>query len=415
MGVSSPGQLIRQQRSEASRTQGDQKGGSGWKRLGARSSRSPDRDMEIRGDPRDNGRRARNSRSPLKASARSGDHDDACWRIETRAPTKPEPERGFCQSAVGSFSKQSLVELEFNSRGRVEEDHELKMGRRQPTHRMEGRELVKNNLKGPRVAAGDDRSQSTAGDAGWMQSDSAEEEGRADGFESGILASVIGSTVSVDDGDKPRSSKGPELLHNCQSNLKSTNHCSKKDGEETRLRVESDPDSRRAPSKSQKLEYTAGQNAEKSSAIGSGSSDQAVHVQKLSTDLCTIDGTDLQSADEIGFHASSRLRASSAQGCEVLETARHESKNVVLNPVKKVHSDVQPSVHGATIDMVGVGMVLEPEDPGDKGLCYVSEVKAGGPLYRSGKVQVMDRLWAVDEFRCFGSTRSEIRNHVMGR
>lgn len=65
--------------------------------------------------------------------------------------------------------------------------------------------------------------------------------------------------------------------------------------------------------------------------------------------------------------------------------------------------------------LVGVGMVLEPEDPGRDGLCYVSEVRKGGSLDCTGLVRTMDRLVAVDGFRCIGVLRSQIRDRVMGR
>ena len=71
--------------------------------------------------------------------------------------------------------------------------------------------------------------------------------------------------------------------------------------------------------------------------------------------------------------------------------------------------------HGGVAPLFGVGMVLEPEDPGKAGLCYVSELKKGGPLDASGLVRTMDRLFSVDGFCCIGVNRNEIRDRVLGR
>ncbi len=61
-------------------------------------------------------------------------------------------------------------------------------------------------------------------------------------------------------------------------------------------------------------------------------------------------------------------------------------------------------------------MILEPEDPGDCGLCYVSEIKPGGPLAQcGGRVQLRDWLVSVDGFACQGVLRSVIRDRVVGR
>ena len=69
----------------------------------------------------------------------------------------------------------------------------------------------------------------------------------------------------------------------------------------------------------------------------------------------------------------------------------------------------------AKVVPAGVGMVLEPEDPGPGGLCHVSKLRADGAVASSGAVRLMDRLVAVDGFLCAGAARSEIRRRVVGR
>ena len=76
---------------------------------------------------------------------------------------------------------------------------------------------------------------------------------------------------------------------------------------------------------------------------------------------------------------------------------------------KKADTNVLPSDR-----LVGVGMVLEPDDPGNAS-CYVDSLTPGGPVEKSGRVSVGDRLIAVDRFNCVGCKRDVIRDHVMGR
>jgi len=46
---------------------------------------------------------------------------------------------------------------------------------------------------------------------------------------------------------------------------------------------------------------------------------------------------------------------------------------------------------------VGVGMILEPPDPGS-GYCHVSSMKDGGALANDGRVKPGDKLVRVDGF-----------------
>ena len=62
----------------------------------------------------------------------------------------------------------------------------------------------------------------------------------------------------------------------------------------------------------------------------------------------------------------------------------------------------------------GVGMTLEPPEPGPGCFCYVAEIKPGGAVDQSGRVAVGDQLVRIDGFDCVGQARHEIKRHVMG-
>ena len=62
----------------------------------------------------------------------------------------------------------------------------------------------------------------------------------------------------------------------------------------------------------------------------------------------------------------------------------------------------------------GVGMTLEPPEPGPGCFCYVAEIKIGGAVDQSGRVVVGDHLVRIDGFDCVGQARHEIKRHVMG-
>jgi hypothetical protein len=97
--------------------------------------------------------------------------------------------------------------------------------------------------------------------------------------------------------------------------------------------------------------------------------------------------------------------------------ARPHSANVGSVPFSSDSRGVQgpgPAVD-ATPKMCGVGMVLEPPDPGPGKCCYVHEVKGGGPLdMQSVRVRPGDILVSVDAFSCVGKSRDEIKRHVLG-
>ncbi len=392
-----PGQAIRPHRPEAAWTQGEHVDGAGWKRAGARTSRSPKSDTG-RDDSHHERQRARSSKSPLSESARNRGGGDSIrketrasskpGKTEARASSKPASERGFSPSAVelGSVGERHSVDRGLLGRGLIEEHGTERWGQ------------VKDVLRVPRVDT--DLSRSMSVDAQCMEVDPAVQDGSMDTF-------VCRGSATGDQEHAIRSSQRPDL-HHTRPSVSETNVFGRKVSEAAISRLEPDSESRRVPFKAPRLEHSAGRNVEKSLAGGNSSGGQVDNVQQQRTELSTISGPALG-----GLHKSDRR---CAQGCETGEIASLESRIVKSDQMKLAQSDVQPNSQGDTsLGMVGVGMVLEPEVPGDEGLCYVSDVKAGGPLDHCGKVQVMDRLWAVDEFRCFGSTRSEIRNHVMGR
>jgi len=76
--------------------------------------------------------------------------------------------------------------------------------------------------------------------------------------------------------------------------------------------------------------------------------------------------------------------------------------------------DVQHKQPEQTSPLCGVGMTLEPADPGRNGCCYVSLIKYGGAVQQSGRVKVGDQLVRIDGFDCVGQARKEIKRRVLG-
>ena len=66
------------------------------------------------------------------------------------------------------------------------------------------------------------------------------------------------------------------------------------------------------------------------------------------------------------------------------------------------------------ISQVGVGMTLVSATASSESCCVVSDVKKGGPLDVSGKVQVGDRLLRVNDVSCVGMTIDAIKSYVVG-
>ena len=62
---------------------------------------------------------------------------------------------------------------------------------------------------------------------------------------------------------------------------------------------------------------------------------------------------------------------------------------------------------------MGVGMSLEPSDPGSD-YCHVSCMQDGGALANDGRVKPGDKLVRVDGFDCIGVPRAVIRSRVLG-
>eukprot|EP00960_Hanusia_phi_P009848 287238-Hanusia_phi.AAC.1 len=65
--------------------------------------------------------------------------------------------------------------------------------------------------------------------------------------------------------------------------------------------------------------------------------------------------------------------------------------------------------------LCGVGMVLEPADPGPDGFCEVRSIKEGGSVWCEGKIRVGDLVLRVDDLDCRGVLREEIKKRVLGR
>jgi C-terminal processing protease CtpA/Prc len=64
--------------------------------------------------------------------------------------------------------------------------------------------------------------------------------------------------------------------------------------------------------------------------------------------------------------------------------------------------------------MGGVGITLEPASAGSNGCCVVKEIKMGGSVQMSGKVQLGDRLLRVNKVSCVGLSREQIKEYVVG-
>jgi hypothetical protein len=62
----------------------------------------------------------------------------------------------------------------------------------------------------------------------------------------------------------------------------------------------------------------------------------------------------------------------------------------------------------------GVGMTLEPVDPGCDGYCYVYDIKEGGAVHQHGRVVTGDKLVRVDGVSCLGVLRDDIKRRVLG-
>ena len=69
--------------------------------------------------------------------------------------------------------------------------------------------------------------------------------------------------------------------------------------------------------------------------------------------------------------------------------------------------------HTSPLDGVGVGMILEPSDPGSD-YCHVSSMADGGALANDGRVKPGDKLVRVDGFDCMGVPRAVIKSRVLG-
>ena len=67
----------------------------------------------------------------------------------------------------------------------------------------------------------------------------------------------------------------------------------------------------------------------------------------------------------------------------------------------------------ATKVQKGTGNV-EPVDPGLEGFCFISHIKHGGTVHRSGTVMLGDQLVRIDGLDCFGRVRDDINRRVFG-
>jgi len=67
----------------------------------------------------------------------------------------------------------------------------------------------------------------------------------------------------------------------------------------------------------------------------------------------------------------------------------------------------------ATKVQKGTGNV-EPVDPGLEGFCFISHIKHGGTVHRSGTVMLGDQLVRIDGLDCFGRARDDVNRRVFG-
>ena len=79
-----------------------------------------------------------------------------------------------------------------------------------------------------------------------------------------------------------------------------------------------------------------------------------------------------------------------------------------INVLQAAHVLQAPHAPHATqpAPFCGVGMTLEPVDPGRRGFCYVANIKRGGAVHQSGRVTVGDQGGGKDV--ALGGTRSGI-------
>ena len=76
--------------------------------------------------------------------------------------------------------------------------------------------------------------------------------------------------------------------------------------------------------------------------------------------------------------------------------------------------DRAPETPSGALKHCGVGMTLEPADPGRDGYCVVHSIEDGGAVHNSGGVMVGDQLVRVDDFNCKGALREDIKPRVLG-
>jgi hypothetical protein len=311
---------------------------------------------------------ARGSRSPIRDTRGRGGSQNI--RQGSRASMDHGGERGFGPRAVRPEGNEFPIERGLDRQGRMDARRE---------HQTAMRDLGDDESMGPTIGVGVCGPRSMPDDAQVIESDSVGRERRSSEVgRRGIVPGV--------DGQNLPSLQVPEPLHTHQSVPELSAQSPRKEFDSAKRRAEADRDSRRAP---YKTAMNAADNRKVDLLLGNSAGVPAGSVRQQCTELKQRRTQD--------------------------ESTIFEPKTVVSDRINPIQSNTQRAHGDTSVELVGVGMVLEPENPGEEGLCYVSDVKVGGPLDKCGKVQVMDRLWAVDDFRCTGSTRSEIRNHVMGR
>ena len=103
---------------------------------------------------------------------------------------------------------------------------------------------------------------------------------------------------------------------------------------------------------------------------------------------------------------SDRLRTVQNGSYLCLSASTIDKQESAASTVKPVPRD--------DISKVGVGMTLVSATASSESCCVVSDIKKGGPLDVSGKVQVGDWLLRVNDVSCVGMTIDAIKSYVVG-
>ena len=107
---------------------------------------------------------------------------------------------------------------------------------------------------------------------------------------------------------------------------------------------------------------------------------------------------------------SGAIPAEQAQQQIIQSRQLHERQIQTLQQQMLIKQQQKPEMQM----MGGVGITLEPASAGSNGCCVVKEIKMGGSVQMSGKVQLGDRLLRVNKVSCVGLSREQIKEYVVG-